>query len=124
MRIYWNSPWKLLLTNYRGTMQAYHVDMWDRASRCVAHAINLLLTDFAGLNSKTRACRFIEGERFESIDWDPKQLLDDTRLHFFVGSRSGKQERGEPQRYCCPKHQRRHYMSIYRASHPSIARHK
>lgn len=106
------------ITGYRldrGAMRAYQVDIWDRASTCVAHAINLLLTDFQGLKSKARACRFIEGANFETLDWKGAELLDDPRLHFFVGSQSGKQERGEPQRYCCTKHQRRHYMGLYRA---------
>ena len=105
------------------TVTSELISLWDRPSTCIAHALDLLLTDYRGLRSRVRACPYLDvrsagSDRADLAKWTAEQIGRDHALHFFVDARF---VRGQPRYYCTPQHQRTAYMRRYRAG-PS--RHK
>jgi hypothetical protein len=87
------------------------IALWDRPSTCIAHALDLLLTDYRGLRSRVRACPFLS--RGVLSEWKAEQIGRDHVLHFFVDDRF---EKGQAQLYCTVQHRQTAYMRKYRAS--------
>jgi hypothetical protein len=85
------------------------VAIWDRPSTCIAHALDLLLTNFRGLRGRVRACPFLK--RGVLSEMDAEQIGRDQDLHFFVDDRF---EKGQAQLYCRPQHRQTAYMRKYR----------
>jgi hypothetical protein len=92
------------------TVVEQELAIWDRPSTCIAHALDLLLTDYRGLRGRVRACPFIDVGAPLS-QWNAKQITRDHTLHFFVDDRF---EKGQPQIYCSVKHRQTSYMRKYR----------
>jgi hypothetical protein len=93
----------------------HEVALWDRPSTCIAHALDLLLSDYRGLRKKVRACPYLSHD--DGRVWDAKRIMSDYTLHFFVDDRF---EKGQPQIYCSTQHRQTAYMRKYRAA----AKHK
>jgi hypothetical protein len=91
--------------------------LWDRPSTCIAHALDLLLTDYRGLRSRVRACPYLdvapESKRGNLATWSAEQIERDHALHFFV---DGRFQKGQVQYYCSTKHRQTAYMRRYRSA--------
>jgi hypothetical protein len=99
------------------TISAETLAIWDRPSTCIAHALDLLLTDYRGLRGRVRACPYIDAspgsERGDLSLWNAEQIGRDHALHFFVDDRFQK---GQVQYYCSAKHRQTAYMRRYRSA--------
>jgi hypothetical protein len=93
------------------SLERHQVAVWDRPSTCVAHALDLLWTDYRGLRSRVRACPYQPRGRFSDVQWNAEKLMSDPNLHFFVDDRF---EKGQPQLYCTTQHRQTAYMREHR----------